>query len=164
MSSLLKSSCGVFNHSDGTVHRAQASAGARYPIEIYPIVRFSSSSDLSPGVYHYNVKDHALEYLWPDNHAGVDPKTLVQDPWALGASVMFVVTAVFWRSQKKYSARSYRYICMEAGAILQNANLYASDTDLKVVGYGGIHEDKVEQLLRLDTKVESVLCAFLVGK
>jgi hypothetical protein len=53
---------------------------------------------------------------------------------------------------------------MEAGAIMQNAYLYASDSDLKVVGYGGINDDVVEHLLRLDTKIESVLSAILVGK
>jgi len=147
---LLKYSCGEFTHSDGSVHRAHASAGARYPVEIYAIVRFSSSSDLLPGVYHYNVKEHTLEYLWSDTRTGVDPNTLVADQWALEASVMFVATAVFWRSQNKYADRSYRYICMEAGAIIQNAYLYASDSDLQVVGYGGVNDDMVEQLLRLD--------------
>jgi SagB-type dehydrogenase family enzyme len=164
LSNLLQYSCGEFTRSDGFVHRAQPSGGILYPIEVYPIVRFSASPELVPGVYHYNVKSHTLEYMWQNDNAGVVSDHLVQHDWAVTASVMLVMTSVFWRSQYKYKDRSYRYICMEAGAIMQNAYLYASDSDLKVVGYGGINDDVVEHLLRLDTKIESVLSAILVGK
>lgn len=164
ISNVLQYSCGEIIHPDGSVHRAQPSGGARYAIEVYPIVRHSDSPELMLGVHHYNVKKHALEYLWPVERVVPDATTLVRDAWALEASVIFVITAVFWRSQNKYRARSYRYINMEAGAIMQNAYLLASDTNLKAVGYGGIYDDMVEKLLRLDTRDESVLGAFLVGK
>ena len=163
LSNLLQHIGGEFTRDDGVAHRAQSSAGARFAIEMYPVVRFSSSSEMQPGVYHYNVKSHALEYLWPITSGNTKPEQIVQDSWANKASVHIFFTAVFERSSCKYGARSYRYICMEAGAMLQNAYLYAAATDLKLVGYGGTNDNVVENLLRLDGVQESLIVSCLVG-
>jgi SagB-type dehydrogenase family enzyme len=164
LADMLQNICGEFTHADGKIHRAQGSAGARHPIEVYPIVRFSASSDLQPGVYHYNVKEHTLEYLWPEDESLTKQGSIVENEWANQAAVVFIMTSVFWRSQNKYSLRSYRFMCMEAGAIMQNAYLYCSDTGLKMVGYGGVYDDRAKSLLQLNTEIESTICSFLVGK
>jgi len=46
--------------------RFYPSAGARYPLEIYPII--FSSSDLEQGIYHYNSRDHSLELILEGNY------------------------------------------------------------------------------------------------
>jgi len=163
VSNLLQHIGGEFAHTDETVHRAQASGGGRYAIEMYPIIRFSQNSELQPGVHHYNVKSHSLEYLWPTTANNTKPEQLVRDQWAELASVHLLFTAVFWRSTNKYRNRAYRYICMEAGAMLQNAYLYAADTGLNIVGYGGTNDDMVEKLLRLDGKNEVLISSCLIG-
>lgn len=159
---LLQHIGGEFVHPDVSTHRAQASAGARFGVEIYVIVRFSASGELQSGVYHYNVKSHALEYLWPLDAHGTNPDHLVIDAWANQASVQLVFTAVFWRSTQKYGNRGYRYICMETGAMLQNAYLHAAANNLAIVGYGGTNDDVVEQLLQLNTEQESVIGSCLL--
>jgi SagB-type dehydrogenase family enzyme len=163
LSNLLQHMGGEFTHADGSIHRAQASGGARFAIEMYPVVRSSADSEIQPGVYHYNVKSHALEYLWPITANNTKPEQLVQDSWAAEASVHIMFTAVFWRSANKYGARGYRYVCMEAGAMIQNAYLYAAGTDLKLVGYGGTNDDVVENLLRIDGEQEALISSCLIS-
>jgi len=64
LSTLLKYSCGIVRSEDGAkVHRAQPSGGGRYPLEVYPVV-LAGNMDVPEGVYHYNVRRHALEVLW----------------------------------------------------------------------------------------------------
>lgn len=163
LSALLQHMGGEFTHPDGSTHRAQASPGARFTIEMYPVVRFSASPELQPGVYHYDVESHALEYLWPITAGDTKPEQIVQDDWATKASVHIMLTAVFWRSAVKYGNRSYRLICMEAGAIIQNAYLYAASADMKLVGYGGVNDDVLENLLSIDGDREALISSCLVG-
>ena len=63
-SDIIYYSCGeVFKSVDGKSNRrVQASAGSRYPLELY-ILNFKEG-DLKKKCYHYNVKNHALEELW----------------------------------------------------------------------------------------------------
>lgn len=120
LSSLLQYSCG----QTGTLEnerkrRAQPSGGANFPIEIYPIV-FRSGVDLKAGLYHYNVREHALDVLWDREFTDADIGGLFTYPWVKDASLAIVMTAVFWRNQQKYGERGYRFILLEAGHIGQN--------------------------------------------
>ena len=61
---LLKYSCGqTIPLGNGVWRRAQPSGGARFPIEIYPIIFRSYHDNITAGAYHYNVKEHCLELL-----------------------------------------------------------------------------------------------------
>lgn len=65
LSILLQYSCGEFMHTEmhgKKIRRAQPSAGARYPIETYIILRKSADAQIEPGVYHYNVKKMSLNF------------------------------------------------------------------------------------------------------
>ena len=161
---LLKYSAGEFLHHDGRTHRAYASGGNRYPIELYVILKTDTDQNLTPGVYHYNIKKHALEYLWKEKESGANPELLTRDPWTHKASALIVMTSVFWRTHNKYQDKGYRLVCMDVGAIIQNIYLSAGAIDLKAVAYAGTFDDKIEDLLRLDTDQESLLCSILVGK
>src|SRR5699024_6193524 len=46
--------------------RTYASAGARYPIEVYPVIL--QSNDIERGIYHYNVVDNSLELIKPGDY------------------------------------------------------------------------------------------------
>lgn len=164
LSLLLKYSCGEFhknteNTSGG--YRAQPSAGARFPIEMY--VLLFSGKDIKPGVYHYNVKKHALEYMWEGGETFSDKSLLMKSPWTKDASALLVMSGVFWRSQNKYRARGYRMVCIEVGAIIQNLYLMAETVGLKTVAFAGTNDDKIEALLDLDTEIESLVMSVIIG-
>lgn len=161
LSDLLFCSCGKLLEQNNEERRVYASGGARYPIETYIIVRRTNDTILTPGVYHYNVKNHALEYLWKES---TEQLPLTISNWAQEADALLVMTAVFSRSINKYRERGYRFAYIDAGAILQNLYLFAASRgDIKVTGYSGTNDDVIEELLRLNTDQESLIISALIG-
>lgn len=164
ISILLGYSCGNMKQTEnGHYHRAQPSAGARFPIEVYPLV-FRSGKDLEAGLYHYNVKKHALDVLWKHEFADKDIDALFAYPWVKNAAVAFIMTSVFWRTQNKYGARGYRYILLEAGHIGQNIYLATEALGLKCCALVGTRDETIEKLIDIDGTTESIVYALAAGK
>lgn len=61
LSRLLYYTTGINGERWGRSLRAAPSAGALYPIEVYPVVH--KVDGLKPGLYHYAMREHALERL-----------------------------------------------------------------------------------------------------
>ncbi len=164
LSNILYFSCGETESpvGHGRKRRIQASAGARYPNEVY-VLNFEKG-DLDTWCYHYNVKEHSLEALWD---VGITEKKEIlgyfSDEWCPGASMAIVLTAVPNRSVMKYGERGYRYTYLEAGAILQNIQNNAMLEDLGSTMCGGTNEKSIEQLLDLDGVNETVILGILLG-
>ena len=168
LSVLLKYSCGTTGKlASDRFRRAQASGGGRYPVEVYPIVFRSgdpSAGGLKAGLYHYNVKEHALDVLWDREFSNEDIGQLFTYPWVRDAAVGIVMTAVFWRNQNKYGERGYRYILQEAGHIGQNAYLVSEALGLKCCVLGGTRDENLEKAIDIDGTTESVVYALALGK
>ncbi len=106
--------------------RASPSAGALYPLEIYPVV--NRVTGLASGVYHYRAEDHALDLIKEgDFRSSLLTCTGGQD-MVLQASVVLVMTAIFQRTRWKYQDRAYRYVLLDAGHL--GENLYLAATSL----------------------------------
>ena len=158
LSNILYYSAGESKHN--SPHRMQASAGARYPIELY-ILNFIEG-ELKRGVYHYNVKDHKLEYLWaipPE----CDPIVYASNQWVTDATMIIVASAVVGRTVMKYGERGYRYMYLEAGAIMQNLQIHAQLNQIGSTIAGGINENKIEELLDIDGVNETVVLGIVMG-
>jgi SagB-type dehydrogenase family enzyme len=136
--------------------RAYPSGGSRYSIEAYVIV-FSGSEDMPPGVYHYNIRDHALDVLWKREFTRDDVSHIFTNPFIRESSFAVVLTAVFQRARMKYSERSYRYVMLEAGHIGQNYCLVAEALSLKTCPMAGTADVELEELLDIDGITESVV-------
>ncbi len=162
ISTILKNSCGVINTGKEGHSRAQASGGARFPIEVYPIV-LRGTEKLPSGLYHYGVRDHVLDTLWRRTFTDEDIAQLFTYEWVQNASVVFVMTAVFSRNQMKYGERGYRYVLLEAGHIGQNMYLNAAALSLKCCALGGTIDSKLEKFLDIDGITESVVYAVAFG-
>jgi len=142
--------------------RPYPSAGARYPLELYLIVL--NSRDLNKGIYHYNVKDHALEYMWKTNKE-ILKKTFGPSSFILKSGVILIITAVVKRALPKYGDRSYRFALIEAGHLAQNILLLASMINLKSVPIGGFIDKNVQRFLDLkNEELELPLYALAIGK
>ena len=185
LSLFLKYSCGNTGSLEKSRHRrAQASGGARFPIDIYPIV-FRSAQARTPkeslddptgqaqtdaenvlkaGLYHYNVKDHALDVLWDREFSDEDIGQIFTYPWVKDAAIGIVMTAVFSRNQNKYGERGYRYILLEAGHIGQNMYLVSEALGLKCCALGGTRDENLEKLIDIDGVTEAVVYGFAVGR
>lgn len=162
LSLLLKYSCGTTGMlHGGRSRRAQPSGGARFPLEVYPLV--FHGEDIKPGVYHYNVKAHALDVLWERAFSSKDVERYFSS-WAQQASVGFVITAVFSRNQVKYGERGYRYILIEAGHVGQNLYLVSGALGLMCCAVGSTGDTALEDLIDVDGVAESLVYALVVGK
>jgi len=142
--------------------RAAPSAGALYPIELYPVVH--DVAGLEPGIYHYAVQEHGLESLRQgDFRAAVTQAGLGQG--FLGqANVCFVLSAIFQRTRWRYRERTYRYVLLEAGHIGQNIYLAATSMGLGACAVGAFLDDDLNDLLELDGREEAVVYLLAVGK
>ncbi len=163
ISALLRYSCGL--RSPGVADsyaRMQPSAGARFPIEVYPIV-LRDDKNMPAGVYHYAVREHRLDVLWKRAFTVEDAGQLFPSS-ASDAAVVFVLTAVFWRTRHKYGERGYRYVLLEAGHIGQNLYLVSEALGLRCCAIGSTKDEALEKLIGIDGVTESVVYALAVGK
>lgn len=162
LSTLLKYSCGITRTWETGNSRAQASGGARFPIEVYPLI-FRGSEALRSGIYYYNVRDHALDVMWERPFDATQIGELFTYEWMQNATAVILMTAVFHRNQMKYGERGYRYTLLEAGHIGQNIYLNAGALGLKCCALGGTRDENLEKLLDIDGVAESVVYAVALG-
>ncbi|MBN2288191.1 MAG: SagB/ThcOx family dehydrogenase [Candidatus Glassbacteria bacterium] len=141
--------------------RAAPSAGALYPVETYLVSNLVES--LEAGLYHYDIRDHALETVRKADlreelmHAGL------MQPVLFECAAAFIWTAIVKRSRWKYRQRCYRYIYLDAGHIAQNLALAAEALDLGTCLIGALFDDEVNRLLGVDGTEETVLYMCAVG-
>jgi SagB-type dehydrogenase family enzyme len=142
--------------------RAAPSAGALYPIEIYPAVL--SVAEVPAGIYHYNVRDHVLELLRPGDYRETLRRLCLFQDFILTANALFLMTAIFSRVKGKYGERGYRFCLLDAGHIAENTYLIATAMNLGVVTIGGFLDQEVNSFLGIDGLDEAIVYASAIGK
>lgn len=166
LSALLLLGCGLKCNlqglpAGGATWRTYPSGGALFPSEIY-LVAFQVS-DLSAGLYHYQVCDHCLEQLGDEVSAKAVFDSLPQNDAIAAAHFALLVTSVFPRTTIKYGERGYRFALLEAGHLLQNMYLLANPLHLGLVALGGFYDDEIHAAIGLDGTDEAVVYAALGG-
>jgi SagB-type dehydrogenase family enzyme len=142
--------------------KTSPSGGARHPIEVYPFVR--RVIGVKPGIYHYSVKEHALEYLRPPLTAGQLVKLLANQPWVRDAAVVFFMTAVVERSMWKYKhEHAYRVLLLDAGHLGQTFHLVCTKLGLAPFTSSAKQDDAIERVLGIDGISEISLYAAATG-
>ncbi len=128
--------------------RTAPSAGALYPLEVF--LAAGEVQGLDSGIYKYIPEVHALkqkvagdkrEKLWAEG---------LRQPAIKRAPAVFVFTAVFERTMKKYGPRGRQYALMEAGHAAQNLCLQTVGMDMAAVPIGAFDETGVVNVLELD--------------
>lgn len=142
--------------------RNYPSAGARYPIEVYPLL--INCKGVRKGLYHYNIKNNSLELLLRGDLRNWLMKTLGGEKWVLNSSVIFIMTTVIDRTKIKYGDRGYRYSLIEAGHLAQNICLLSTELGLGSCALGGFIDKEVDTLLDITTQQEFTLYLVAVGK
>lgn len=144
------------------LHKTSPSGGARHPGEVY--VAALDVKGLAQGLYHYSVKEHALERL---RRGPMRPAVL---RWTLGqrhvahASAVFFMTALFPRSMYKYrSPRAYRIVTLETGHLAQTFCLVATWLGMAPFTTAALADTAIERALGIDGVEESVLYVAGVG-
>jgi SagB-type dehydrogenase family enzyme len=127
--------------------RPVPSAGACYPLELYPIVL--DSPDIDRGIYHFNVGDDSLEQL----QAG-DYTEWVQTNWRWiteddAIAVVILITALPARSAERYGELGYLFAGIETGSVIQNLQLVASELGIGSRPHNGLDYSAIRETLGL---------------
>lgn len=160
LSHLLRCSVGITDRDRGL--RAAPSAGATFPLEVYPVI--NAVEGMAPGVYRYLVEGHALELVRAGDFRSQMSGAALGEQMMRSASVVLALAAVFQRTELHYGQRAQRYIHFEAGHAAQNVYLVATSLGLGSCAVGAFYDDEFNAVLGLDGRQESVLYIMVVGK
>lgn len=167
LSRLLSFSCGyttpIYYEGANTplFRHAQPSAGATYPIEVYPIVL--NAQGLPPGAYHYAPSDHTLELLRPGEFHQALVRWTLNQPYIADAGVAFVLAGFSKRITPRYGERGYRYMLLEAGHIAHNLYLLCAAYGLGVFSNGGFVDTAINRLIGVNDVDQMALYIVAVG-
>jgi SagB-type dehydrogenase family enzyme len=112
--------------------RPYPGAGARYELELYPVVH--ACEGVPAGLYHYCPLRHQLEPLGgvtEEVTALLSSTQLPQPP-----DVLFVIAARFQRVSWKYESTAYALILRDTGALQQTMYLAATAMRLSPCAIG----------------------------
>jgi SagB-type dehydrogenase family enzyme len=143
------------------LRRVTPSAGGLFPLEVYAVVMHDG--EIASGLYHYDVREHALERIAHAGPVGQLQEAVFVDGVVSGAAVVVAISAVFGRSKLKYGERGYRFALMEAGHVAQNLVLAAMALGLGACPVGGFYDDRVNRFLDVDGVDEAALYLVPVG-
>jgi putative peptide maturation dehydrogenase len=142
------------------IKRTSPSGGALHAIEAYPIV--SNVTGVQPGIYHYNVRDHALTLLSelePGEARDMATTFMCGQSYFGAAHVTFVLTARFYRNYWKYRRhqKAYAGLLMDAAHLSQTLYLVSGELGLGAFITIAINARDIEERLSLDGVSEGVI-------
>lgn len=151
----LGSLCFAFGQVQET-RRLLASAGGKYPIEVFAITQKVKSEKINQKILYYNADNHSLSLVKAAPEWEKINKFISPDFESIPAIIFFFV-AFPERTCAKYQERGGRFILIEAGQYAQNLALRLAEE--KLVGYelGSVHDDKVKNILGLE-KTNALIC------
>jgi SagB-type dehydrogenase family enzyme len=167
ISTLLQTTWGVQGYIESPgfgplVLKTSPSGGARHPIEVYLMVL--RVDGLDPGIYHYDVRDHALELISPGATPQVACEYCADQRYVADAAALFIMTGVFARTMWKYQhPRAYRVVLLDAGHLGQTFCLTATRLGLAPFSTAALKDTLIERDLGIDGISESVLYVTGVG-
>ncbi len=144
-----------------TTKRMYPSAGARYPIEIYPFI-LKPTGAIRRGIYHYHPPSHSIELIKKNNFLNQTWKQFSQ-PWMKTGAVLLIFTAIFDRVEEKYGNRGYRHVMTDYGLISQNLYLVSTAIGVGACSIGGFDDNGINEILDLDGIDESIVGAMILG-
>jgi SagB-type dehydrogenase family enzyme len=132
-------------------HRPFASAGGRYPTEVYIVV--NTVDGLDPGLYHFDPKRCELAILLRQNLDSLMKEAIGDDAISTPSGYL-ILTSVLHRSMVKYGARGYRFALIELGAAAQAIQITCQAEALAAVWIGGFADERLREILDLNWELE----------
>jgi SagB-type dehydrogenase family enzyme len=145
----------------GHARRTVPSGGALFPLDLY--VAVARVDGFEPGLYHFDPLQRRFARIGGDAMRSLADAT-IQPETIETASAVFVIAGSFWRSRFKYGQRALRFVCIEAGHVMQNLLLTATMLELTHRPIGGFYDDEVADVLGLDGVNEAPLYMMPVGR
>jgi SagB-type dehydrogenase family enzyme len=154
------------------IMRNVPSGGNRHPIETY--LSIHNVERIQPGLYRYLPIDHKLilEKIDQTLPEQVKQGSLNQNSQSVKephyfikeAAVVFIWTAIPYRSEWRYHKAAAKLIALDAGHICQNLYIAAGAIGAGTCSVGAFDQTKMNALLDVDGEEEFVLYMAPVGK
>ena len=148
------------------------SGGNRHPIETY--LSIHRVEGIRSGLYRYLPIDHKLvqEKIDPALPEQVNQGSLNQNSrsearpyyFIKEAAVVFIWTAIPYRSEWRYHKAAAKLIALDAGHICQNLYTAAGAIGTGTCAVGAFDQTKMNELLEVDGEDEFVIYMAPVGK
>ncbi len=156
-------------HKEQVTFRSVPSAGSRHPLETYLFANHVAG--LSRGLYHYLPGEHVLE-LWDpaQDYEAELTRALCGQHFAATAPVLFVWSALPYRTEWRYGLKASKYILLDAGHMCQNLYLACESIGCGACAIGAYDQDHMDELLgfapgpSVDPQYECVVYAAAVGR
>lgn len=129
--------------------KTSPSGGGLHPTEVFLVV--NNIEELSPGVYHYNVKKHALTRINDQVSDEQLTKALAGQFFGKSSACGIFLVSFFEKIWRKYPhSRAYRIAVLDAGHISQTCLLTATALNIQTWITGAFYEQQVNEFLKLD--------------
>lgn len=146
-----------------STRRTVPSGGARHPFELY--LAINRVEGLKQGLYRYLPLDHKLYFLWADSYLNKKVATACRKQAFVGnGAVIFIWTALPYRSEWRYSIVAHKMIAIDAGHSCQNLYLASGAIGAGICAIGAYHQNELDTLIEVDGKEELAIYAGVVGK
>jgi SagB-type dehydrogenase family enzyme len=144
-----------------TLMRTVPSGGARHPFETYLVV--NRVQGLKPGIYRYLSVEHKLLFLEGGSDFETKASTLLF-PMLQKSAVVFLWTAIPYRSEWRYTIVAPKLIAQESGHICQNLYLACEAIGAGTCAVGAYDQKMMDDLLGVDGEEEFTIYVAPVGK
>jgi SagB-type dehydrogenase family enzyme len=157
----LSESVGIPVDDIPTLLRTVPSGGACHPFENYLLV--NRVDGLEPGIYRYLSIEHKLLFLYGGAalHEKIDGKL---PSMYMRSAVVFIWTAIPYRSEWRYTLVAPKMIAQESGHICQNLYLACEAIGAGTCAVGGYSQKQMDDLLGVDGEEEFTIYVAPVGK
>ena len=150
LATVLFFAAGVTAVDDGWPLRTTPSAGALHSTEVFIYV--NRVAGLSSGFYYYDWEGHALAPISLGNYSQTLTDVALGQEHVGDAAVDVILVSDYGREFSKYWKRAYRYILLDAGAVMQNIYLAATAMGIGVCAVGAFYDEELCQLLKIDCR------------
>ncbi|MGM0602588.1 MAG: SagB/ThcOx family dehydrogenase [Bacillota bacterium] len=143
--------------------RTVPSAGARHPFETYLYI--NKVENLNKGIYRYLPVEHKLIFIYNEDDLNVKiAEACRKQKFIANSAVIFLWTAVPYRSEWRYDVLAHKMIALDAGHLCQNLYLASESVGAGTCAIGAYYQQQVDAFLDIDGEEEFVVYLASVGK
>lgn len=136
----------ITGETQKTSFRTVPSAGSRHPFETYLFI--NRVEGLPAGLYHYLPASCQLECLDSEEDFTEElTRALCGQRFAATAPVVFVWSAIPYRTEWRYSLKASKYILLDAGHVCQNLYLACEAIGCGCCAIGAYDQECLDELL-----------------
>jgi len=150
LATILFFAAGVTASEDGWPLRSTPSAGALHSTEVF--LYANRVTGIDQGIYYYDWENHSLATILFGDYSHLLADIALGQEHVRYAATNIILVANYGRVFKKYWKRAYRYVLLDAGAVMQNIYLAATALNIGVCAVGAFYDDELCSLLRIDCR------------